>query len=349
MRNGIRTQRASGLPATRALTLTVCLALSWLGLSWPALTHAADACTSASIESGWHTFTVRTGGRERQVPVYVPASGAGRSRLPLVFDLHGSGGSGLQQAAHSGLPAEADRHAFLVASPDGGISDPAHPTAHYWNLPGVPLTGNLATPGDAFDDVQFFRDAIQQIGKAACIDSHRVYVTGFSGGARMASLLACELSDQFAAIAPVAGLRAGIAQAGDFTTPDAKTCTPSRPVPIIAFHGVHDPQNRFDGDREKRWGYSVPVALAQWAKLDGCQPTAAEQKVSAHVTKVSYSGCRSAAQLVLYRTDAPIDHGGGHIWPHPTPTGPSAAANVEDVDELDATALIWEFFAQHQS
>jgi len=310
-----------------------------------ASTRAAESCGLPALGTGWQAVTIHSNGLDRKVPLYVPAAAVGRSGLPLVFDLHGSGGNGRSQALHSGLMAQADLHGFLLANPDGGIADPISPADRfYWHIPGVPLVGNLPTPKNAPDDVQFFRDAIQQIGQSACIDPHRIYVTGFSGGARMASWLACELADHIAAIAPVAGLRAGVPQEGDFRRPENKTCAPHRAVPIISFHGVHDPTNRYDGDGESRWGYSVPVALERWASLDGCRTTPSEQPVSDHVTKVSYSHCRDGAELILYRTDAPLEHGGGHIWPHPSK---SSVSGVEQVDQLDASRLIWEFFVRH--
>ena len=314
----------------------------------PCLTRAADTC--ALLGPGWQMVTVHSGGLDRKVRVYVPASGVGRSELPLVFDLHGSGGNGSSQALHSGLMAQADRHGFLLANPDGGIADPTRPDRFFWHIPGVPLIGNVPTPANAPDEVQFFRDAIRQIGQSACIDLHRIYVTGFSGGARMASLLACELADRIAAVAPVAGLRAGVPRADGFRTPAIDTCTPRRAVPIITFHGVHDPTNRYDGDGEPRWGYGVPAALERWASLDGCRTTPSEHTVSDHVTKVSYSGCREGAELILYRTDAPLDHGGGHIWPQPArASSQGSVADVEAVDRLDASDLIWQFFARHRS
>jgi polyhydroxybutyrate depolymerase len=202
-------------------------------------------------------------------------------------------------------------------------------------------------PANAADDVQFFRDAIRQLEQAACVDPRRIYVTGFSGGGRMASALACELSDRIAAAAPVSGLRAGVARAGDFKAPDTKTCEPHRAISIITFHGVHDPTNRFDGDRTPRWGYSVQVALERWGHLDGCQRNPSEQMVSTHVTKVTYPSCRHTAELILYRTDAPVEHGGGHIWPHSSTSGQESTLAAEQVDQLDASALIWEFFSRH--
>lgn len=329
----------------------IAVGLAWVILLVPASTRAADGCALPVLSSGWQMVTVRSGGLDRKVRLYVPASAVGRSDVPLVFDLHGSGGNGRSQALHSGLMAQADRHRFLLANPDGGIADPKSPAdKFYWHISGVPLVGNVPTPANAPDEVQFFRDAIRQMGQSACIDPHRIYVTGFSGGARMASLLACELADRIAAVAPVAGLRAGIPRAGDFRTPETTTCTPHRAVPIITFHGLHDPTNRYDGDGEPRWGYSVAAALERWANLDGCQMTPSEQKISAHVTKVSYLGCHDEAELILYRTDAPLDHGGGHIWPHPTRApAPQSASDVEAVDQLDASDLIWEFFARHRS
>jgi polyhydroxybutyrate depolymerase len=325
----------------------IAIALACAILLLPSLTRAATGCMPTALHAGWQTITVHSGGLDRNVPLYVPASQVGRPDLPLVFDLHGSGGNGRGQASHSGLSVQADRHAFLLANPDGGIA--ARTRRFFWNIPGVPLAGDMPTPASAPDDVQFFRDAIDQMEHSLCIDPHRIYATGFSGGARMASLLACELADRIAAIAPVAGLRAGVPQPGGFNKPDTTTCNPHRAVPIITFHGVHDPQNRYDGDGGPRWGYSVPVALQRWASIDGCQPTPSEQKVSTHVTKLSYSGCREGAELILYRTDAPVEHGGGHIWPHPSGTGTQGAASVEAVDQLDASALIWQFFARHRS
>ena len=172
----------------------------------PSVGHtAAPGCSVSALVPGWQVVTVHSGGLDRKVPVYVPAVAAGRSHLPLVFDLHGSGGNGRQQAQHSGFTAQADQYGFVVANPNGGIADPDSPTDRfYWHVPGVPLIGSVQMPANAPDDVQFFRDAIGQLEQAACVDPARIYVAGFSGGARMASALACDLSEQIAAVAPVA-------------------------------------------------------------------------------------------------------------------------------------------------
>jgi polyhydroxybutyrate depolymerase len=326
----------------------IALGLVCMLLTGPAFCHVATGCSVPAPAAGWHVVTVHSGGLNREVPLYTPASAAGRPTLPLVFDLHGSGGNGRQQALRSGLTVQADREGFLLANPNGGIPDPDSPIEKfYWHVPGVPLFGSLQMPANAPDDVQFFRDAIPQLEQAACADPRRIYVTGFSGGGRMASALACELSDRIAAAAPVSGLRAGVPRRGAFDGADTKTCEPHRAISIITFHGVQDQTNRFSGDGEPRWGYSVPVALDRWGRLDGCQGIPSEQSVSIHVTKVTYRGCRDGAELILYRTDAPVEHGGGHIWPHSSTAAQESALPTELVDQLDASALIWEFFSRH--
>ena len=58
----------------------------------------------------------------------------------------------------------------------------------------------------------------------------------------MTSTLACVLSDRIAAVAPVAGVR------------DPEGCEPTRPVPMIAFHGTADEYLAYEG------GYGAKVA-----------------------------------------------------------------------------------------
>ncbi len=58
----------------------------------------------------------------------------------------------------------------------------------------------------------------------------RIHVAGISNGGGMAFVLACELSDRMASIGTVAGL---------FTYP-WEACDRTRPVPLIAFHGLAD-------------------------------------------------------------------------------------------------------------
>lgn len=245
----------------------------------------AGAAPAASCNlpraSGVAQERLTSGQRERGYRLFVPPGYDGRTRLPLVFDLHGSGGSSAGQARNSGFEAIAARERFAVATLD---ADNAR-----WN---VPIADGRP------DDVAYVSAVIDHVAARVCIDPARIYATGFSGGGRMSSLLGCRLNDRIAAIAPVSGLR--------WPGP----CT-GRSVPVLTFHGLADPQNPYDGKAQGRgaeWLESVPDALAAWAGHDGCDPKVILEDPQGPLSTMRYAGCRDA-EVRMIRID-----GLGHTW-----------------------------------
>jgi polyhydroxybutyrate depolymerase len=222
-----------------------------------------------------------SGGRQRSYRLFVPPGYDGRSRLPLVLDLHGSGGTSAGQARNSGFEDVAAREGFAVASlqADGGR----------WN---VPVNDTRA------DDVVYVRDVIDHVAARMCTDLSRVYATGFSGGGRMSSLLGCTLNTRIAAIAPVSGLRWPAPCGG-------------RPIPVLTFHGLADTQNPYAGKVPGRdeWVESVPDALAGWAQHNGCGTDVILDDPAGPLSTMRYSGCRDGAEVRMIRID-----GLGHTW-----------------------------------
>jgi polyhydroxybutyrate depolymerase len=242
-----------------------------------------------------------SGGRQRTYRLFVPQSYDGRTRLPLVLDLHGSGGSSAGQARTSGFETLAAREGFIVAT--------LQAEASRWNVPiaeGRP------------DDVAYVSDVIDHVAARACTDLARVYATGFSGGARMTSLLACRLNTRIAAIGPMAGLRwPGPCQ--------------GRPVPVLTFHGLADTQNPYDGHaagRGAEWLESVPDALADWSRHNRCEGKVILEDPAGPLSTMRYAGCDKDAEVRLVRID-----GLGHTWAR---------------EEIDATAAMWQFFKSHR-
>jgi polyhydroxybutyrate depolymerase len=261
-----------------------------------------------------------------------------------VLDLHGSSSNGVAQAPISDLTSLASQEKFLVANPSGAIAlapqNPPLPDGSWaWNVPGVPTTAGAFPPPDARDDVQFLKTVIHTVDRLACVDEDRVFATGYSGGGRMSSALACRLADTIAAIAPVAGLRAGRPAPVDTTVPEIQDCTPSRPVPVITFHGTEDVVNPLPGNGDLRRGYPVSVAVQSWARLNGCQTGPATSTVSDHVVRFSYGRCSAGADVVYYRVT-----GGGHTWPGTSVDLSPLGATTQ---EIDATELMWQFFEAH--
>ncbi|MFT7773817.1 alpha/beta hydrolase family esterase [Roseateles sp.] len=279
----------------RLFPVTALLALLCM-LSPPARAQASATCSSEPVAGELRELT--SGGRARSYRLFVPPS-AGRAPLPLILDLHGTGGNANGRAEKSGLEALAVREGFAVATLQGEDSR--------WN---VPIVSGRA------DDVQYASDVIDHVSARTCIDTARVYATGFSGGGRMSSLLACRLNDRITAIAPVGGLR--------WTGP-----CPGRAVPVLSIHGLADPTNPYEGhaDRGGEWVESVPEALAGWASHNRCRPKLVQQERPGPLQTLGYEGCSGGAEVRLLRID-----GMGHVWPR---------------TEVDAPAVIWQFFKTH--
>ena len=304
-----------------------------------------DRCARAAVP-GDTTVNVRFDGASYPVLVYIPDGARRNARLPLVLNLHGSQANGPIQMQVSGLRAVADDEDFVVAAPSGAIplpppQTPPDPNGSWaWNVPGVPTTAGQLPPPTARDDVRFLSHVIDVISQRFCTEPRRIYATGHSGGGRMTSALACRIAGKLAAIAPVAGLRAGRPDPDDTSVPEVEDCRPQRPVPVLTFHGQQDVVNPYQGNGDLRWGYIVPVAVQTWARLDGCQSGPQASTISANVTLLAYAHCRDNVAVELYRVT-----NGGHTWPGSTgpPHGPGLVTQ-----EINASRIMWDFFERYR-
>jgi polyhydroxybutyrate depolymerase len=85
----------------------------------------------------------------------------------------------------------------------------------------------------------------------------------------------------------------------------------------------------------------IPDIAAAWAERNGCDPTSTDSALSDDVSLVEFD-CPNGADVQLYRvTD------GGHAWPGSATSAALSATTGPTTMDLDATALIWEFFASH--
>ncbi|MEO8315816.1 MAG: PHB depolymerase family esterase, partial [Pseudomonadota bacterium] len=144
---------------------------------------AASSAGAADCSPGATQLQLISGGQQQTAALVLPASMAPDQRVPLVIGLHPSGGSGKSFDDDTGLVAAATKKGFAVLLPDGGIrTDDGK--GYFWNIPGVPLVSGAEVPRGTRDDLRFLAAAIDEAVKDHCIDRQRIYVTGFSGGAR---------------------------------------------------------------------------------------------------------------------------------------------------------------------
>lgn len=269
----------------------------------------ADGVCSVRLAPGTSERRVESSGVERRFLLHMPERASSGS-LPLVLELHGSGGSPEGQMQLSELRSLSEQHGFLLAA--GEAID------RRWNVP----------PEDTrASDVQFVADLLDALARETCIDRSRFFATGFSGGGRMVSQLACELAPRVAAIAAVGGIR--------FPEP----CPSARLVPILAFHGTADDVNPYAGGGQPYWGTGVDAAIDGWASHHGC--TTRDEETAAPVTRLSHGGA-GCSDVVLYRIE-----GFAHTWPTSIGFAPAWANAAAGATSATANDVLWSFFEQH--
>jgi polyhydroxybutyrate depolymerase len=282
------------------------------------------------------SHTIDHGGLRRHYLLHAPGGDDSEPR-PLIVLLHGAGGTSDWTLEETGMASKADREGFLLAVPDATRADPSRPAGflenpQVWNDNGGP--GLLG--GSGADDVGFIRAMLDRIGQLFPVDAKRVYVTGFSNGACMTFCLGNEMSERFAALAPVSGsLR-------------LRNPHPAIARPTLYLIGSEDPLMPLDGGViTSPWGghtfRRAPVAEAarRWAVALGCPPEPAVSRVDGTVHVREYGPGRDNAVLLVY-----VVGGLGHHWP-----GGRGRLNRrfagQPSDRVRANDLIWDFFRQH--
>jgi polyhydroxybutyrate depolymerase len=270
-------------------------------------------------------------GSDRWYLLTVPTAHDGTTPLPVVLDFHGLLEGAELHATTSGMGPYAEAHGFVAVLPNGT---------------GTPVRWDVDPDRAANADLVFVDQLLDQLEQDLCLDTSRVYATGLSNGALLSSTIACTMADRFAAVAPMAGAAR------------PSPCDPSRPVPLLAFHGTVDPILLFNGGVGGRLtdvlaggegageappeadldGAGYPAAAAAWAAGNGCAEEPSETDLTPTVIERSWD-CPAGAAVIFE-----ILVGSGHSWP-----GSELLQRVEQVVgptdmSVDGTDMIWRFF-----
>jgi polyhydroxybutyrate depolymerase len=272
-----------------------------------------QSCSGDAAQPLDSTWTLTFSGAARTFNVHVPASYDPNKPTPVVLDFHGLTMAAAEEDLLTGMNAKADSTGFIAVEPQGqGTS---------WNA------GACCAPANAenVDDIGFVDAMLDQLEASLCVDPHRIFATGMSNGGFFSHRLGCELAARVAAIAPVAGVEA------------MPTCNPSRPVPVMEFHGTLDPLVPYGGSTVLGFP-SVPDTFSGWAARDGCtgEPTDTYDDNDSHCA--TYTSCAAGAEVTLCTVD-----GGGHTWPGGLPV-PTLGYTTP---YLSATDAMWGFFQAH--
>jgi polyhydroxybutyrate depolymerase len=256
---------------------------------------------------------VTVDGMARSYLLHIPPGINGLHIVPVVFAFHGMLSGPIEIKATTGLNDIADQASFIAVYPRGTGTNGG---ALFWNAGlccGFASTKNM-------DEITFVQQILVDLKTIIVIDTKRIYATGFSNGAMLSYRLACEMSDTFAAIAPVSGVLV------------YSPCQPQQPVSVMHVHGLRDEVLPYAGGGLLIPGGSPSVeeGIATWVQLDGCtgSPKVEIQKNIWIITHTVYDTCKAATAIELYTLDSLT-----HDW---------VFSNV-----MPLTKIIWEFFAAH--
>jgi polyhydroxybutyrate depolymerase len=229
------------------------------------------------FDSAMEGIAFQHNGIEREANVFVADSAKGKAS-PLVLSFHAWAANAFAQNFLDDWDAVAEEEGLIVAYPKGyslpkaGIIPFPIPTAV---IGGSTFNGGGCCPyasEEKIDDVGFAKALVAYIDKhVSPVDLTRVYATGMSNGGFMAHRLGCEAADTFAAIAPVAGLMATSQWESLFPIMwgvDEYTCKPSRPVPVMHFHGSMDGLVTKFGGPPANFA-SVKNTIESWLTING--------------------------------------------------------------------------------
>ncbi len=172
--------------------------------------------------------------------------------------------------------------------------------------------------------MRFLGRLITTIESRQCIDSGRAYLAGVSNGGGMAALAGCELADQVAAFASVAGGYDG-----------QPPCRPRRPVSVFEVHGTADQIVPYFGRTRRPTRDGLPPFVNAWVARDRCRGAPSVSRLATRATEYRWMRCVSGVRVAHVR----VLHG-RHQWPGATPPDPGPPST------FCSACAIWRFFVE---
>lgn len=214
-------------------------------------------------------YTIMVNGKPREYTLDLPIDYNPNTPYSLTFGLHWRGGNSGDVVGNNyyGLKDKANGSMLFVA-PQGLISNN---TSGWANMGG--------------EDVEFVSLMIERFENELCIDTGRIFATGFSYGGMFSNALGCALADRIRAIAPYAGSLWSGCEEG------------SSPVAYFGTHGTSDNVVEIPNGRDAR---------DEFIARNGCTTETTPYGANGCV---SYKGCQEGYPVVW------CEYNDGHWWP----------------------------------
>ncbi|WP_431877906.1 alpha/beta hydrolase family esterase [Amycolatopsis sacchari] len=235
--------------------------------------------------------------------------------LPLLVVLHGRGITAQQESARTGFLPYAQR----------GLADIVYPSgiSQSWNA-GHGCCGVAGREG--VPDTAFVTAVVSDASQYFASDPRRVYLVGYSNGAKLSFEEVCEHP----------GIFAGIATYGAVPLAD---CPGGEPVSALLAAGTADPFVRTERGSPSATA-ALAQAVSQWQRRDSC-PGVPSTSHTGPLTLSTWTGCATGTQLA-----SAVYNGLTHYWPT---AGHTSAPYTTAVSEQAAAATVmWDFLSRQR-
>jgi polyhydroxybutyrate depolymerase len=294
-------KKVVGLLVAVVAVLGIAGLVGWHAVEASGQPAKAKPKTAASVKVATRTktYSMMVGGLERSYEVIAPVKAPPKS-APVIVMLSGIGSTVAQEISRDAiLPYATANQAEIVYPVAFGES---------WNA--ITCCGEAATKN--INDLAFLKALVPRVNPG---DARKVYVVGYSNGARMAYRVACDDPTLFDGYAMVKG----------GPTPG---CNLRKPVTILQLASKNDPEIPYQpGDKGIE-----PLAMTQLvADLRTAEKCPGKSAVthSGSMTLTTWSACENGA-----RVGFAVWEGGVHSFPRPPGSVPAA------------TQVIWSFFTK---
>lgn len=278
--------------------------------------------------------TILVDGLQRTYIIHLPPAFGTAQKMPLIFALHGGGGTAKGAIGIYNLEPLADKNNFIIVYPDA-----IHKA---WNIPG--MASRVKNPDTAADDAHFISVLLDTMIAHCKADDKKVFCTGISRGAMFSFYLAEALNERITAIAPVCG---GISQTM------AKTYSLKKPLPVLMINGTADPLVNYSGgygkmNKRNEGNEDADMLPAEdlVKKIVSLNHCNALPKTMALPDADATDGC-TASEYLYDCGDVTVDfikiENGGHTWPGGTQYLPKFIIGRLCKD-FSASKKIFDFF-----
>lgn len=276
---------------------------------------------AASMYNNGTPINIMAGGWQRRYILSVPTNYVNTTAYKLVIAWHArdSNDHTMYSQKYYGLQPLSNNTTIFVA-PNGQVN-------------GAPCAGtgngesNCGWPNGSDKDMQLADEVVKAVEDSFCIDTNRIFATGWSYGASMSEETACERP--LGGTAATWGVRAVATYAVARLSGGGTNCKASKQVAYFGHHGTCDSVLTYDNNSGGRCSTMTAeqggVGIAKtWATLNGCTWVLPQKVTSGNHVCTKFAGCMSGYPVEFCshsgdHTGDPADGnthwGPGEVWP----------------------------------